>query len=73
MLWWPPVAFVIAIAVPGAGLVPIVVSGLVLAAIGLGTAALSRRRRGADGPVATALDASEAVVAPVAMPQRRAA
>ncbi|ODU05803.1 MAG: hypothetical protein ABS81_06360 [Pseudonocardia sp. SCN 72-86] len=72
MLWWPPVAFVIAIAMPGAGLIPIAVSGLALAVIGIGLAALSRRRR-AGGSSATPLETPGTVAASVPMPQRRAA
>lgn len=45
LLWWPPVAFLIAIAVPGAGLLWIVTAGLVLAAAGAASALVSRHRR----------------------------
>ncbi|GEL21271.1 hypothetical protein PSU4_02250 [Pseudonocardia sulfidoxydans NBRC 16205] len=73
MLWWPPVAFVIAIALPDAGLAPIAAAGLVLAVIGLGGAAVSRRRRSAPVETPSSLEAPDAVAAPVAMSRRRAA
>jgi hypothetical protein len=76
MLWWPPVAFVIAVALPGAGLAPIAAAGLVLAVIGLGAAAVSRRRRAPAVEAPTTLGtptAPDAVAGHVAMPQRRAA
>ncbi|GAY08134.1 hypothetical protein TOK_0972 [Pseudonocardia sp. N23] len=78
MLWWPPVAFVIAIAVPGAGLLPIAVAGLALALIGIATAAVSRRRRPAEDVTpatgtTAAVETSDALAGTLQVPQQRAA
>ena len=43
LLWWPPVAFLLAVAVPAAGLVWIVVSGVALAATGTAVSLVGRR------------------------------
>ncbi|GJF01714.1 MULTISPECIES: hypothetical protein [Pseudonocardia] len=42
LLWWPPVAFLLAAAFPGAGLVPIIGSGLALALVGIAAATLPK-------------------------------
>ena len=75
LLWWPPVALVVAMIEPSAAVGTIAVSGAVLAGLGVLVAAvgraLARRVTTSSAPTLTVIEGSEAP-APIGLEQRAA-